>query len=129
MRRRRLIFRSVTLAILLAGAIALTVEAASGPGFPIGLALLALLLYFVAVVEAVRLVSAVLGRDPDVPPPGRWWICELPKDHKLVRSASTDDATWHCTRCGHVQHLPPRSSIGESVGGAEQSWVSRHDDM
>jgi hypothetical protein len=127
-RRRRLIFRSVTLAIVLAGAIALTLAATSDSGFSIGLVLMALFLYVLGVFEAGRLVSALRGTDPDVPPPGRWWICELPKDHKLVRSASSDP-TWVCSRCGHVQHVPPPRSIGESVGQGEQAWVPRHDDM
>lgn len=128
MRRRRLIFRSAVLAIALVAAVALTVASLAGPGFSIGLFFMAFLAYVIVVVEVPRLVSALRDHGPDVPPPGKWWICELPRDHRLVRTAA-DDPTWRCTRCGHVQHEPPRKSIGESVGGVEQGWVTRHDDM
>jgi hypothetical protein len=127
-RRRRLIFRSAVLAIALAAAVALTVASLAGPGISIGLFFLAMLAYVIVVAELPRLVAAVRDRSPDAPPPGRWWICELPKDHRLVRTAS-DDPTWRCTRCGHVQHEPSRKSIAETYGGGEQGWVSRHDDM
>ena len=128
MRRRRLIFRSAVLAIALAAAIALTV-ATFAPGFAVGLAFLAMLAYVIVVVELPRVVSAARDRSPDYAPPGRWWwVCELPRDHQLVRLA-TDDPTWRCSRCGHVQHRPNPRSIGESLGAVEQSWVPRHDDM
>jgi hypothetical protein len=89
---------------------------------------LAMFTYVIVAVALPRLVSAVRDRSPDVTPPGAWWICELPRDHHLVRTPD-DDPTWRCTRCGHVQHVPGRRSIAESYGAAEQSWVTRHDDM
>src|SRR4051812_10462139 len=99
MRRRRLIFRSAALTIAVAAVIALTAASLVGPGFNIGLLTLATLALVIVVVELPRLVAAVRDRNPDVAPPGRWWICELPADHRLVRLAS-DDPTWRCTRCG-----------------------------
>ena len=124
MRRRRLIFRSIALALALGCGVALTVAALAGPEVSIALVLLAVVLFVLAVIEAARLVAAIRGTDPDVHPPGRWWLCELPVDHRLVRVAGPQesDPTWHCTRCGHVQHEPPSRSIGESVGNARQGF-------
>jgi len=117
----------VALAVALGAAVALTVGALAGPGFSIGLLFLALIAVLVALVELPRLVSAARDTSPDVPPPGRWWICELPRDHRLVR-LSSDDPTWRCTRCGHVPPEPGRVSIGESVGDAERKSVPWLDD-
>ena len=114
MRRRRLIMRSTVLVLALVGVVALTFSSA---GSSFGRGVLAVLLGIVAVVEAVRIVAVLRDRTPDQPPPGAWWWCELPIDHRYVRLA-TDDPTWRCRRCGDLRHTPPpRATIDVALDG------------
>jgi hypothetical protein len=108
-----LIFRSVVLVLAVCGALALLLPTS---WFSLGGALLGVLLAIVAIFALLNLVSAARDRTPDHEPPGAWWWCELPIDHRFVRLAAVD-STWRCTRCGDVVHRLPRSTVDAAAQG------------
>lgn len=124
MRRRRLIFRSVVLVVAIGGALALLLPT---PWFSLGLAILGIMLALAAVFALVNLLAARRDRTPDHEPPGAWWWCELPIDHRFVRVAAVD-STWRCTRCGDIRHTPPpRSSTDAWAEGESGFPMGYHD--
>ena len=130
MRRRRLIFRSTVVVLALGAVVGLVLRMTVGGEFGIGLALLAMALALVALVEAGAVVGAVRDRSaPERPPSRTWWVCELPVDHPfvLVAASTADNPTWRCRRCGTERHTPPPRAVVDSISSAETSWVERRD--
>ena len=127
MRRRRVVLRSVTGGAMVAGAIALTVLSNG----TIGVVLVTLALYLLGLFQLVGALGAMRGRPDPGPPPGRWWICELPLpiEHKLVREQLGEDAptTYRCRRCGARRDSPPKPFV-DSVSDSESGWVRRDTD-
>lgn len=126
MRRRRVVFRLVTGGVLIVGAIALTIW---GNG-SIGAILVTLALYAIGLFQLMGAIGAMRRPADDLPPPGKWWICELPLpiEHRLVREELGEDApvTYRCRWCGARRDAPPKHFI-DSVTQAEAGWI-RHDE-